>query len=163
MMSCRRCSEKTLRTLSFTEARRQLSCILCENSGQMNSFFALKCGGIGRFSFFSMPWWAVLLAVFVWAPAAFVWLLFLVFLCCFCFCSRGKMRISDRGMCMSSQRLCLVWVATSCRLYSFQKMKFLLCLRICFSFVTRTEPLSAIGQTPREKKLRTCVVRRSLT
>ena len=57
MMSCRRCSEKTLRTLSFTEARRQLSCILCENSGQMNSFFALKCGVIGRFSFFSMPWW----------------------------------------------------------------------------------------------------------
>ena len=54
-MSCRRCSEKTLRTLSFTEARRQLSCILCENSGQMNSFFALKCGGIGRFSFFSCP------------------------------------------------------------------------------------------------------------
>ena len=67
-----------------------------------------------------------------------------------CFVSHGKIRISDRGMCISSQRLCLVWVATSCRLYSHQKM--ILCLRICLSFFARTEPVSVIGQTPRKRK-----------
>ena len=73
-----------------------------------------------------------------------VWLLFPV----------GKIRISDRGMCTSSLRFCVVvWFMPPVVFVQFQQrfervsVPALYVLR----FVFRTEPLSLIGRTPRKK------------
>ena len=58
----------------------------------------------------------LMVAVIVWAPASFGVLLVSLFVL---FCLRGKTRISDRGMCISSLRLVLAFDFATCYVYSF--------------------------------------------
>ena len=74
--------------------------------------------------------------------------------CCLVLSVRGKIRISDRGMCTSSLRLVLSFVFATFFVYSCTGISMRFCL-IYFSLILTiwTEPLSVIGRTRGKKEL----------